>query len=221
MFYIEENSVQESVEKDFVESTESSEPIVVEEKPLSKKERKKKHKEEKRAKKQADKEFERNAGKRVEKRIALIFGILGTVSAFIPVAMFVGASIVALFCFFATFLLTILLVIGLVFFGLGYLIYSSNTSGTPSLDGYFATATGPAEFGSWLMNKVANLDGLLLTIFAGVGLALEIVSLIFICITAKAFTKGHKARNIVLITLSMVVTVVVLVIGVLRLTGAM
>lgn len=191
-------------------------------KPLSRKEAKKakklEKKEAKKAKKLADKEFERNAGMTKEKGAALGTGLGGFIISLIPIALIVLVAIFAMICALATVFLVIFYFFGLIFVGIGYFIYASNNE-NPSLNGYFAQATAPFEFSKGLLEKVSNLSGPFLIVCAGVGLALEIVSLILVCKTSKSFTKKHKVRNFILVIFGLTVTAILLVVGILSTAG--
>ena len=127
---------------------------MAEEVKLTRKERCQQKKEEKKARRQAEKEFERSAGRKAPKILSLIFGIVGFLVGFIPVILLIFTLLFVIICGFASVVLFIIDIFGLLCFGLGYLIYASQASDA-SLSGYFAPAAKPIEFGKyqWRFNN--------------------------------------------------------------------
>lgn len=175
-------------------------------KPLTKREIK-------RQKKLADKKFEQEAGMKPLKILALVFGIVGFAISFISIALVIVTGVFALLCYIATAIIAIFAIFGLLLFGLGYIIYAV-TNENPSLDGYFSIVTGPSNFANELMAKVLDFNGTFTVICASIGIVLEIVAFILICVTIKAFIPKHRARNFILISLAMVISIIVLILGI-------
>lgn len=186
---------------------------MAEEVKLTRKERCQQKKEEKKARRQAEKEFERSAGRKAPKILSLIFGIVGFLVGFIPVILLIFTLLFVIICGFASVVLFIIDIFGLLCFGLGYLIYASQASDA-SLSGYFAPAAKPIEFGTDLFNKVANINGVLTTGFAIFGLVLEVTALILLFISYPALVKRHKVAYTILLCLALVGTLIILIIGI-------
>lgn len=184
-----------------------------EEVKLTKKERREQKKAEKKARRQADKEFERNAGRKAPKILSLIFGIIGFLIGFIPVILIILAFIFMILCGLLTAILAIVWIMGLICFGLGYLIYASQVS-NPSLDGYFAPVMAPVDFSSAIFNGLVNINGILTTIFASAGLFVELVALTLLFVSYKALVKRHIIAYTILLGVGIVITIVVLVWGI-------
>ena len=186
---------------------------MAEEVKLTRKEKRLKKKEEKKARRLQEKEFERNAGHKPQKILSLVLGIVGFVIGFIPIMLIILSIFFFIICACVSAVLFIVDIAGLIFFGLGYIIYASSTSNA-SLDGYFAPAQGPINFAADIFNKVVNVNGLLTTIFAGAGLALEIAALILLIVSYKALIKRHKVGYTILLGFAIAITLGVLVIGI-------
>ncbi len=190
-------------------------PQEVQVKPLSRKELKKQKKLAKKQKRQEEKRWEKAAGRKPTKILALIFSIIGFISGLIPIILIVGALIVALLCYMATIFLFIFYIFGIVCFGIGFFIYASGKEGA-TINQYLAQATVPANFGTDLVNSTLNISGLLTTIFAGVGLALQITALICLFASYKALIKRHKVSYTIWMFIGIIITTAILVWGILN-----
>ncbi len=192
----------------------------VEQKPLSKREKKRLAKQEKKQRKKeqklADKEFERNHPLSKRRRAAWIVELVGLVVAMIPAVVIIGTIILALLLYIAGAFVFLLLVFGLLLFGLGYLIYASSVE-HPSMDGYMNIGGSIFNTANGLMNFLDKIDGWFITIFAGVSLVIEIVGYVLLMTSLPACSKKHKVSYIVLMSLILTLSIGLLIFGITKL----
>ena len=192
------------------------EEVKVEEKQLSKREikklAKKEKKEHKKEQKAADRAFERSHPLRKRKIAAWIVELVGLVLAAVPAVIILGVFFLALLGYLLGVFLYLILIFGLLLFGLGYLIYAANTE-KPSLDGYFGSAVSILNWSNGLMNTLDKLNGWFLVIFGGASLVIEIVGYVLLMTSLSACTKKHKISYIILMSLIITLSIALLAFG--------
>jgi cation transport ATPase len=191
----------------------------VEEKPLSKREQKKLAKQEKKElkKKQREEEraFELAHPLRKRKRTAWMLELIGLGFAAVPAVLILGLSIVALFAAVWGILVFIVLIMGFIFFGLGYLIYAQSTE-HPSTNGYFHIGTSIFDWIANLFNFLNKIQGWFFASFAGISLILEIIGFVLLMTSLNACSKRHKKSYIVLMCLIMTLSIGLLTYGLIK-----
>ena len=191
----------------------------IEQKPLSKREMKKLAKQEKKQRKKeqklADKEFEKNHPLRKRKIAAWIITLVGLLVVCVPGVLFIGAAFLALLAALLGIFLYIILIFGLICFGLGWFIFYA-TTGKSDINDYFGIAGGIFDWINGLGKFIDSINGYFITIFAGVSVVLEIVGFVLLMTSLSACTKKHKIAYIILMALIMTVSIGLLAYGLLK-----
>jgi len=194
-----------------------NEDNALENKKLSRKERKRlakqEKKEQKRARKVEDRAFEKQAPKRKLKITAWIIELVGLAIVAVPAILIIGAYVLAFFALVIGVLVFFVFLIGLLIFGIGYFIYANSVE-KPTLDGYFAVPTSFFDWATNLVNSINNINGVLLTVFGGLSLAIEIVGFVLLLLSFNSLSKKHKVSYIILMSLIMILSIVILIFGI-------